>query len=125
MYSLFFWDCIISHFSPFLFCYNFLNNFFHSACVHAQLHQTLFDPMDCRPPGSSLHGIFSARKLEWIAILFIFAFAIFSQSNRSKRIFPRSMSKSVFPMFSSRSFMSLSLPFKSSIHFELIFCIWC
>ena len=35
MYSLLFWDCIISHFSPFLFCYNFPNNLFHGACVHA------------------------------------------------------------------------------------------
>ena len=29
---------------------------------------TLGDPMDCRPPGSSVHGIFQARILEWIAI---------------------------------------------------------
>ena len=28
------------------------------------------DPMDCSPPGSSVHGIFQARILEWIAILF-------------------------------------------------------
>ena len=26
------------------------------------------DPMDCSPPGSSVHGIFQARILEWIAI---------------------------------------------------------
>ena len=26
------------------------------------------DPMDCRPPGSSVHGIFQARVLEWVAI---------------------------------------------------------
>ena len=29
---------------------------------------TLFNPMDCSPPGSSLHGIFQARLLEWVAI---------------------------------------------------------
>ena len=31
---------------------------------------TLSDPMDCSPPGSSIHGIFQARVLEWAAIAF-------------------------------------------------------
>jgi len=31
---------------------------------------TLSDPMDCSPPGSSVHGIFQARLLEWGAIAF-------------------------------------------------------
>ena len=31
---------------------------------------TLSDPMDCSPPGSSVHGIFQARVLEWDAIAF-------------------------------------------------------
>ena len=31
---------------------------------------TLCDPMDCSPPGSSIHGIFQARVLEWGAIVF-------------------------------------------------------
>ena len=31
---------------------------------------TLIDPMDCSPPGSSIHGIFQARVLEWGAIAF-------------------------------------------------------
>ena len=31
---------------------------------------TLYDPMDCSPPGSSAHGIFQARVLEWVAIAF-------------------------------------------------------
>ena len=30
----------------------------------------LCDPMDCSPPGSSIHGILQARILEWVAILF-------------------------------------------------------
>ena len=34
----------------------------------AQLCLTLRDPMDCSPPGSSAHGIFQARVLEWGAI---------------------------------------------------------
>ena len=29
---------------------------------------TLCDPRDCSPPGSSVHGIFQARILEWIAV---------------------------------------------------------
>ena len=31
---------------------------------------TLRDSMDCSPPGSSIHGIFQARVLEWGAIAF-------------------------------------------------------
>ena len=39
-------------------------------CVLAtQLCPTLYDPMGCSPPVSSVHGIFQARILEWIAIL--------------------------------------------------------
>ena len=36
----------------------------------AQLCPTLSDPMACSPPGSSIHGIFQARVLEWVAIAF-------------------------------------------------------
>ena len=36
----------------------------------AQSCPTLRDPMDCSPPGSSVHGIFQARVLEWDAIAF-------------------------------------------------------
>ena len=39
--------------------------------MHAKLLQscpTLWDPMDCSPPGSSVHGILQARILEWVAI---------------------------------------------------------
>ena len=36
----------------------------------AQSCLTLCDPMDCSPPGSSVHGIFQARVLEWVAIAF-------------------------------------------------------
>ena len=32
--------------------------------------QTLFDPKDFSPPGSSVHGILQARILEWVAISF-------------------------------------------------------
>ena len=36
----------------------------------AQLCLTLSDPRDCSLPGSSVHGIFQARVLEWVAIAF-------------------------------------------------------
>ena len=41
-----------------------------SASEVAQSCLTLHDPMDCSPPGSSVHGIFQARVLEWGAIAF-------------------------------------------------------
>ena len=37
-------------------------------CLVTQSHLTLCSPMDCSPPSSSVHGIFQARILEWVAI---------------------------------------------------------
>ena len=37
-------------------------------CVCAQPTPTLSNPMDSSPPGSSVHGIFQARILDWVAI---------------------------------------------------------
>ena len=40
-------------------------------CVsHTQVCPTLWNPMDCSPPGSSVQAIFQTRILEWIAIPF-------------------------------------------------------
>ena len=36
----------------------------------AQSCPTLSNPVDCSPPGSSVHGILQARVLEWVAIAF-------------------------------------------------------
>ena len=36
----------------------------------AQSCPTLCEPMDCSPPGSSVHGIVQARILEWVAVSF-------------------------------------------------------
>ena len=36
----------------------------------AQSCPTFWDPMDCSLPGSSIHGLFQARVLEWGAIAF-------------------------------------------------------
>ena len=46
-------------------------------CVCARAHvrakslqscPSLWDPMDCSPPGSSVHGILQARTLEWVVM---------------------------------------------------------
>ena len=39
-------------------------------CLVAKSRPTLCDPVDCSLPGSSVHGIFQARILEWAAISF-------------------------------------------------------
>ena len=47
-------------------------------CVHActcLARLTLCDPMDCSPPGSSVHGILQARILERVAIPFCISFS--------------------------------------------------
>ena len=44
----------------------------------AQSCTTLRDPMDCSAPGSSIHGVFQARVLEWGAIAIEFNILILS-----------------------------------------------
>ena len=41
-----------------------------AAAKSLQSCPTLCDPTDGSPPGSSVHGIFQARVLEWVAISF-------------------------------------------------------
>ena len=45
-------------------------NYGHAAAKSLQSCLTLCDPIDSSPPGSSVHGIFQARVLEWGAIAF-------------------------------------------------------
>ena len=52
----------------------------------AQSCPTLRDPMDCSPPGSSVHGSFQARVLEWGAIAF--SELILSSYLKVKEFFP-------------------------------------
>ena len=49
-----------------------------SLCSVIQLCPTLCGPMDCSPPGSSVHRIFQARILEWVA------FSYFRGSSRPR-----------------------------------------
>ena len=43
-------------------------NFMCMGVLVSQSCPTLCDPMDCSPPASSVHGIFQARVLKWVAI---------------------------------------------------------
>ena len=36
--------------------------------VRVLVDPTLSDPMDCKPPGSSVHGILRVRVLEWVTV---------------------------------------------------------
>ena len=54
-----------------------------AAAKSLQSCPTLCDPMDCSPPGSSVHGIFRARVLEWAATVFSFFAYTFGQIGES------------------------------------------
>ena len=52
-------------------CFGVSSEFLLLSCVSvAQLCPTLCNPVDCSPPGSSVHETLQARLLEWIAISF-------------------------------------------------------
>ena len=46
-----------------------LKGYMHT-CMHSWSCLTLHDPMDCSPPGSSVHGILQARILDWVSTFF-------------------------------------------------------
>ena len=46
------------------------NNEVKKEMLVAQSCPTLCDPMDCSPPGSSVHGVLQAEILEWVAVTF-------------------------------------------------------
>ena len=47
----------------------FLSEMSACRCTHSpQSCLMLWDPMDCSPPGTSIHGVLQARKLEWAAM---------------------------------------------------------
>ena len=53
-----------------------------------QLCPTLSDPMDCSPPGSSVHGAFQARVLEWGAIAFSYVPGILQAGRQEWVVIP-------------------------------------
>ena len=58
---------------------------------------TLRDPMDCSLPGSSVHGIFQARVLEWGAIAFSIADGMWTLINFAPGIAMRIQIKVLLP----------------------------
>ena len=50
----------------------------------AQSCPTLRNPMDCSLPGSSIHGIFQAKVLEWGAIAFSICVILLVQKKRNQ-----------------------------------------
>ena len=46
------------------------SSYMHCACSVTKLCPTLCDPIDCSPPGSTVHGILQARILEWVVMPF-------------------------------------------------------
>ena len=60
--------CSVRHFVPWNFISTMREDGYKSEVV--QSYVTLCDPMDCSLPGSSIHGIFQTRVLEWVAISF-------------------------------------------------------
>ena len=66
---------------------------------------------------------FAVQKLSSLIrfYFFIFVFIFITLGGGSKKIFLQFMSKSVLPMFSSKSFIVSSLTFRYLIHFEFIF----
>ena len=57
-----------------------------AAAKSLQSCPTLSDPMDCSPPGSSVHGIFQARVLEWGAIAFLFLSPSIGEGQRHEQL---------------------------------------
>ena len=55
----------------------------------AQLCPTLSDPMDWSPSGSSVHGIFQARVLEWVPLPSLFHFLLSNESDGSNSLHSR------------------------------------
>ena len=47
-----------------------------TAAKSLQSCPTLSDPMDCSLPGSSVHGVFQARVLEWVTIAFSILYSL-------------------------------------------------
>ena len=85
---------------------------------------TLSDPMDCSPPGSSIHGTFQARVLEWGAI-------VFSVSYSSSYLFTRIWYAEYALLLETQSTISVtpsspgSLTLMTIVSVSLLLCFSC
>ena len=77
-----------------------------------QLYPTLWDAMDYNPPGSFVHGIFQARKLEWVAISF---------SRRSSRPRDQTQVSYISPALAGR-FFTTSVTWEA--RFRILLLVW-
>ena len=107
-------------------------------CMWAKLLQlcpTLCHPMDCSPPGSSVHAILQARILEWVAMPFtgdlpdyLLLSLIFAKEKRwcFPAINPKSRPlQNVFPVKSRRSMVRNDCYALLSLMLLIIFsCVW-
>ena len=60
----------LQHYRWILYCLNHAIKKIYGGGLVAKSCRTLCNPMDCSLPGSSVHGIFQTRILEWVAISF-------------------------------------------------------
>ena len=70
------------------------------ACIYAPSCPILCNPMDCNPLGSSVHGVFQARTLEWVSVPF-------SRGSSNPGIGPASL---VSPALAGGFFLPLAPP---------------
>ena len=84
---------------------------------------TLSDPMDCSPPGFSVHGVFQARVLEWGAIAFSInsSRSLLIESCIFSILFPEFLI--IFTIIILNSF-SGSLPTSSSFTWTSVFLVY-
>ena len=71
---------------------------------------TLSDPMDCSPPGSSIHGIFRAIVLEWGAIAFSLPYIQKCKQNLSVNLDELSKSESSVKFYETESYPFTTAP---------------
>ena len=88
---------------------SFAKIFSHSVCCHLILFMVCF----------AVQKLFSLIRSHW----FIFVFIFIILGSGSSMMLLQFMSKSVLPMFSSRSFIVSGLIFRTLIHFQFIFCV--
>ena len=75
-------------------------------------HVRLSDPMDCSLPGSSIHGIFQARVLEWVAIADMVVVTCKQKKDPASEVYEREKgTSSVTLVYGGQGFMCLEESF--------------